>query len=70
MYETYSENIGLYMKSGILNGVIGLPSKSQMKSKQLPHTEKCICIIILFVNSFYKFSEIYLSYGLNFTTNK
>ena len=52
-YETYSENIGHYMKS-----------------KQLPFTEKCICLAILSVNSVYKFSGMYLSYSLNFTTNK
>ena len=52
-YETYSEGIGLYMKS-----------------KQLPLIEKCICLTMLSVNSVYKFSEIYLSYSLNFTTNK
>ena len=41
-----------------------------MKSKQLPLTEKSICLTILSVNSVYKFPEMYLSYSLNFTTNK
>ena len=41
-----------------------------MKPKQLPIIEKCICLTILSVNSVYKFSEMYLSYSLNFTTNK
>ena len=52
-FETYSEGIGLYMKS-----------------KQLPVIEKCICLRILSLNSVDKFSEMYLSYSLNFTTNK
>ena len=41
-----------------------------MKSKQLPFTEKFICSGILSVNSVCKFSEMYLSYSLNFTTDK
>ena len=41
-----------------------------MKSKQLPSIEKFICLAILSVNSVHKFSEMYLSYSLNFTTNK
>ena len=41
-----------------------------IKSKQLPLVEKCVCLIILSVNSNYKFSAIYLLYSLNFTTNK
>ena len=32
--------------------------------------EKCICLTILLVYSVYKFSEMYLSYSLNFPTNK
>ena len=40
-----------------------------MKSKQLRLIQKCICLTAS-VNSVYKFSEMYLSYGLNFTTNK
>ena len=38
-----------------------------MKSKQLHFIEKFICLAILSVNSVYKFSEMYLSYSLNFT---
>ena len=41
-----------------------------MKSKQLPFTEKFICLAILSVNSVYKISEMYLSYSLNFTRKK
>ena len=41
-----------------------------LKSKQLPLIEKCISLTLLSVNSVYKFSEMYLSYSLNFTTNK
>ena len=41
-----------------------------MKSKPLPFIEKFICLPILSVNSVYKFSEMYLSFGLNFTANK
>ena len=41
-----------------------------MKSKQLPFIEKFICLAILSVNLVYTFSEMYLSYSLNFTTNK
>ena len=41
-----------------------------MKSKQLPLIEKTICLAILSANSVYKISEMYLSYGLNFTSNK
>ena len=51
-HETYSENIGLYIKS-----------------KQLPLTEKCICLTILSVNSVYNFSKMHLSYSLNITTD-
>ena len=40
------------------------------ESKQLPLIYKCLCLTILFVNSIYKFSEMYLSYSLNFTANK
>ena len=40
------------------------------KSKQFLLSGKCICLTIPFVDSVYKFSEIYLSYSLNFTTNK
>ena len=40
-----------------------------MKSNQLSLIEKCICLTILSVSSVYKFSEMYLSYSLNFTTN-
>ena len=48
-HETYSENIGLYIKS-----------------KQLPLTEKCICLTILSVNSVYNFSKMHLSYSSYF----
>ena len=41
-----------------------------MKSKQLPFIEKFICLAVLSVNSVYKFSEMYLPYSLDFTTNK
>ena len=41
-----------------------------MKSKQLPLIEKCICLTTLSVSLVYKFSETYLSYSLNFITNK
>ena len=41
-----------------------------MKSKQLPFIEKYICLAILSINSVCKFSEMYLSYSLNFTTHK
>ena len=41
-----------------------------MKLKQLPFIEKFICLAILCVNSVYKFSEMYLSCSLNFSTNK
>ena len=37
-----------------------------MKSKQLPFIETFICLAILSVNSVYKFSEIYISYSVNF----
>ena len=40
-----------------------------MKSKQLPLIEKCTCLTILPANSVHKFSKIYLSYSLIFTTN-
>ena len=53
-YRKKKENIGLHMKS-----------------KQLPLIEKCIFLTILSANSDYKFSaEMYLTYGLHFTTNK
>ena len=41
-----------------------------MKSKQLPFIERFIRLAILPVSSVYKFSEMYLSYSLNFSTNK
>ena len=41
-----------------------------MKLKQLPLIEKRICLTILSVNSVHKFSEMHLSYSLNFTKNK
>ena len=40
-----------------------------MKSKSLPLIAKYICLTMLSVNSVNKFSEMYLSYSLNFTTN-
>ena len=40
-----------------------------MKSKQLLFTEKFICLAILSVNSVYRFSKIYLSCSLSFTTS-
>ena len=41
-----------------------------VKPKQLPFIKKLISLAILSVNSVYKFSELYVSYSLNFTTNK
>ena len=41
-----------------------------MKSKQLSFIEKFVCSAILTANSVYRFSEMYFSYGLNFTANK
>ena len=41
-----------------------------MKSKQLSFIGKFVCLAILSANSVYKFSEMYQSYSLNFTTNK
>ena len=38
--------------------------------KQVFLTEKYICLTILSFNPVYKFSEMYLSYSLDFTTNK
>ena len=38
------------------SGNVGL----YLKSKQVPLTEKSICLTILSVNSVYKFSEVYL----------
>ena len=41
-----------------------------MKSKQLSFIEKFICLAILSANPVRTFSEIYLFYSFNFTTNK
>ena len=41
-----------------------------VKLNQLPFIKKLISLAILSVNSVYKFSELYVSYSLNFTTNK
>ena len=40
------------------------------KMRKLLFIEKFICLAILSVNSVYKSSGMYLSYSLNFTTNK
>ena len=40
-----------------------------MKPKKLSFIEKFIRLAILSVNSVYKFSKMYLSYCLHFTTN-
>ena len=45
---------------------IGKTLGQYRKPKQLPFIEKFIGLTILSVNSVYKFSEMYLSYSLNF----
>ena len=41
-----------------------------MKSKQSLLIEKCFCLTTLLANLVRKFSEMYLSYKLNFTKDK
>ena len=41
-----------------------------VKPNQLPFIKKLISLAILSVNSVYIFSELYVSYSFNFTTNK
>ena len=45
-------------------------NRSLYEIKTVLLIEKCICLTILLVDSVYKFSEMYLSYSLNFPTNK
>ena len=45
--------------------------RRDVKSKQLlPPQRKCVFLIVLPINSVYNFSELHLSYSLNFATNK